>query len=279
MLVGMHIYDGDAAAMRRQQVAVAALARLPGLEGVNVQFQTEPWAALPGIETRKVLTQDSLIAAGPGGRRKPLTRELLDVFADIAAARGHRYFAYINSDIVILPAAIEIVERQPRQTYAICRHDVDRVDEQSGGTLLTAGVDMFVLSVNWWRRHRRRFRPYVLGNACWDNVYTAIMMCHSDGVILNRDLLIVHERHPPLWHDGTATARYNGFMAALDARYFSLWCKYWERLEQGRARGASAAEEQTLRDEVFVWRSSPATAVQQSIRNVRARLRFRRVIR
>ena len=117
----------------------------------------------------------------------------------------------------------------------------------------------------------------MIGDACWDNVYTAVMMCHSDGIILNRERLILHERHESLWNDGTPSARYNGFMAALDARYFALWCEYWDRLEQGRVRAVSAGEETRLRDEVFVWRPSASEALRQSVRAVRARLRFRRL--
>src|SRR5688572_14284252 len=88
MLVGTNIYEGDAQVMRRQRQAVAALRELPGVEGVNIQFQTGPWAALPGIETVPALTRDSLTTAGPGGRRKPLTRELFDQLATVAVARG-----------------------------------------------------------------------------------------------------------------------------------------------------------------------------------------------
>jgi hypothetical protein len=102
------------------------------------------------------------------------------------------------------------------------------------------------------------------------------MMCHSNGLILNREPIILHERHPTLRHDVTSTARYNGFLAALDARYFSLWCEYWGRLEQARAEGMSAAGQQALRDEVFVWRRSAKSALQQSVRSARARLQFRR---
>jgi hypothetical protein len=259
--------------MRRQQAAVASLARLPAVEGLNLQFRTGPPATLPGIETRAVLVQDSLAISGPDGRRKPMTRELLDVCADEAASRGHTYFAYINSDIVVLPAAIERVEREGRATYAISRCDVEAGDDGSNGSLLTAGLDMFVWSVGWWRNNRRRFRSYVVGDACWDNVYTAITMCHSNGAILNRDRLILHERHDARWHDRTPTARYNGFLAALDARYFSLWCTYFDRLERLRRERASAEAEQALRDEVFVWQRSAADALRQSIRNIRARVR------
>jgi hypothetical protein len=278
MIVGTHLYEGDAAAMRRQQSAVTALSRLPGVQAVNVQFQTGPWASLPGIEMMPALLSDSLTVVGPGGPRKPLTRELFDVLARVAGARGLRHFAFANSDVVILPAALEALGREVRQTYAISRHDIDHLDgDVAEGAVLTAGIDMFVVSVEWWRRHARRFRHYVLGDACWDNVYTAVMMCHSNGLILNREPIILHERHRTLRHDVTSTARYNGFLAALDARYFSLWCEYWGRLEQARAQGVSAAGQRALREEVFVWRRSAPAALRQSIRSARARLRFRRL--
>jgi hypothetical protein len=223
------------------------------------------------------LLGDSVTAAGPGGRRKPLTREFFDVLSRVATARGHHYFAFVNSDVLVLPAALEALAREVRQTYAISRHDIDRLDgDVARSTLLTAGIDMFVVSAEWWRRHCRRFRPYVIGDACWDNVYTAVMMCHSDGIILNREPLILHERHQTLWNDTTSTARYNGFLAALDGRYFSLWCEYWDRLERARAQGVSAAGQRALRDEVFVWRRSAKAALQQSVRSARARLQFLR---
>ena len=50
MIIGTHVYEGDGAAMRRQQSALAALSRLRGVQAVNVQFQTKPWASVPGIE-------------------------------------------------------------------------------------------------------------------------------------------------------------------------------------------------------------------------------------
>jgi hypothetical protein len=277
MFVGMHIYDGDAAAMRRQRAAIDAVRSLPGTEAVNYQFRTAPWATLPGIEMVPALVQDSLTTAGPGGLRKPLTRELFDLLAAEAARRGHRYFAYINSDIIILEAAVDEIERLKKQTYAISRHDIEAGDDTSG-RLLTSGLDMFVMEPAWWLRHRRRFRPYVIGDACWDNVYTAVMMCHSNGAVLNRDRLILHERHPVLWHDATATARYNGYMAALDGRYFSLWCEYWEQLKRLRADGASREAEEALRQRVFVWRASPIDALRQWPRNLLARQRFRRLV-
>jgi hypothetical protein len=277
MLIGLNAFSGDAGAVRRQQAAAEHLLRLSSTEVVNLQFRSGPQTTLAGIETLPALSQDSREIAGPGSRSKAMTLEMFDVLAATASARGHDYFAYVNSDIIVLPAALDRIVDGRRETYAISRYDVASADDLKGGTQVTAGVDMFVFSPVWWRSHRRRFRSYVVGDACWDNVYTAVMMCHSNGAILNRDPLIVHERHPAVWNDATSSASYNGFMAALDARYFSLWCQYFARLEKARADGASAAVEQELRDSTFSWRPSVTAAVRQSIRSIRARWQFHRL--
>ncbi len=275
ILAGTSLYPGDEATMRRQELAVRALSSLQSVEGLNLQFRDAAPTSLPGIETMALLTTDSNEVAGPGLRRKPVTRDVFDILSRTAAARGHQYFAFFNSDIVILPGAVDEVVRHSRETYAISRHDVDQLNgDHSCGAALLYGLDLFVVSVAWWQRARWRFRPYVVGEACWDNVYTALMMCHSNGVVLNRDPLILHERHPTSWNSNTPTARYNGFLAALDARYFSLWCDYCRLLEQARARGASEADELAIRKQVFVWRRSPVEAVRQTIRSARARVRF-----
>jgi len=277
MLIGLNAHPADGEAMRRQEQAGRQLTKLRDVQAVNLQFRTGPQTRLAEIESLAELVQDSTVIAGPGRRSKPITRELFEVLARLASARGHRYFAYINSDIVVRPEAIDVVEKERRETYAICRHDVDSIEDMRDAAPLLAGIDMFVFSVDWWNRHRRRFRPYIVGDACWDDVYTAVMMCHSDGVILNRDPLILHERHPTAWNDATSSASYNGLLAALDARYFDLWCTYFYRLEKARAAGVSQDVEQRLREEVFVWRPSAAEAIKQSLRSLRARWRFHRL--
>jgi hypothetical protein len=275
VLIGLQLHEGDASATRRQQHAVEALGRLSGVDCLNVQFRNRRPVTHSEIETAALLTRDSTSFTAANGRPKPLTLEMFDVLARTAARRGRRFFAYINSDIIVTPAALAAVRARGCQTHAISRSDVDHVDGDTAvRPPLTAGVDMFVVDVDWWKRHRHRFRPYVIGDACWDNVYTAIMMCHSDGAILNREPLILHERHPVAWNAATPTAHYNGFLAALDARYFSLWATYWYRLEHARTHGP--IDEEALRREVFVWRRSVWAAMHQAGRNARAWMRYRR---
>jgi hypothetical protein len=142
--------------------------------------------------------------------------------------------------------------------------------------LVTAGQDMFVVARRWWSLQRARFRQYIIGEACWDNVYTAIMMCHSDGVILNREPLILHPKHERLWGEATAAARYNGMLAALDARYFSMWSDYWHRLEFARS-SFGPSDEDALRREAFVWRRSAIAAMRQGLRSALAQYRYERL--
>jgi hypothetical protein len=85
------------------------------------------------------------------------------------------------------------------------------------------------------RANRWRFRPYILGEACWDNVYAALLMCHGNGRLVNRDAVIRHEKHGTIWGDG-AFAEYNSLLASFDARYFTLWATYHARLVEAARR-------------------------------------------
>lgn len=280
MLIGLQLFDGDAASNRRQRLAVEALVRQPDVQTVNLQFQEGEPCVAPELETIPLLARDAIQVTRAAIRRKPITRELFDALATLAGARGLDHFAFLNSDVIVTPRLFDTVRAAGRDSYAIARADVDDATmSDSVPVMLTAGHDMFVVSVDWWRRESRRFRPYIVGDMGWDVVYTALLMCHSNGRILNREPLLLHERHAPAWHADTPGARYNGMLAALDARYFSMWCGYWQALEAARGAGASAADETRLRDELFVWRPSPVEAARQLGRAVKARLHLRRLQR
>ena len=274
MLIGLSLFDGDAGAMERQEAACEALCALAGIEAVNVQFTHGESRRDPRFETLAALATDSTIVTRSAGRRKPISVEMFDVLAAAAVARGHDYFAYINSDIVVTRALVNAVQRGARDTYAISRCDVGG---EAGDRMITAGQDMFAVSVRWWGDNRVRFRPYILGEACWDNVYTAVMMCHSNGALLNRDPLIMHRRHAAVWRDTTPAARYNGYLAALDARYFDLWSQYWHRLDTLRREDAPPSAEAELARAIFVWKRSAPNALRQFVRSARARQRYRRL--
>ena len=273
MLIGLNLFNGDARAMRRQSAACDALLEIEGVVPLNIQFSDgHDSCSDPRLASLPVLARDSRQVTGSNRRRKPIASEMFDALAAAAHARSLQYFAYINSDIVVTPALVERVQRSANDAYVVSRCDVG---ERAPNRMITAGQDMFVVSVAWWQRNRSRFRPYILGEACWDNVYTAVMMCHADSVLLNREPLILHERHAAMWRDSTPEARYNGMLAALDARYFDLWSKYWHRLEAMRT--ATLQDEEQLARDLFVWKRSAPSALRQFVRSALARRRYRRL--
>ncbi|HVH27473.1 MAG TPA: hypothetical protein VM818_11960 [Vicinamibacterales bacterium] len=142
------------------------------------------------------------------------------------------------------------------------------------GTLVT-GFDAFAFELAWWRANRWRFRPYILGEPCWDNVYAALLMCHGVGRLVNKDAVIRHEKHAATWGGG-AFAEHNSFLASLDARYFTLWATYHARLLGARTRNASDDDERAIASDVFVWRPSPGRALWQAGRSLKARIRYRK---
>src|SRR5262249_60705298 len=87
--------------------------------------------------------------------------------------------------------------------------------------MLIPGIDAVAFQIGWWTRERRRFRAYISGPPYWDNVYAAIMCSHGRGQIISDRRLIFHEQHPSTWRPEGPLADYNGFLAALDAPYFS----------------------------------------------------------
>ena len=275
VLVGTQFYATRRAdVVRRQAQCAASLVNLRGADVVNLQWPAErfDW---PAIETVVALEQDSRGVAGSPGPPRPILSELFAALGSLAERRGLRYFLFVNSDIIVTQAAVDAVTRLGKQTYAISRMDVDADTGRDAG-IVTAGIDAFGFDVDWWRAERARFRPYVLGEWFYDCVFAAIMMTFGDGVILNRAGEIRHEQHPRGPSASSRSALFNGYLAALDSREFTLWAQYHAGLETLRARGATEAEEHAFAKKTFVWRPSPFAAAWHAGRCVRARWSYTR---
>jgi len=257
LLLGTSVSGRPGDTARREAAAQASLAALGpgGTECVNLAFVDEP-AADGLLAQRCVLTLDAPRVSGVSGPRKPLVSEMVDALAAEASARGIPRIGLVNADIVVTPAAIERLASLDRPAAAVSRTDV------GGGApeaTLLHGVDMFVFDREFWRHERRRFRPYLLGERIWDNVYASLVACHG-GALLNRERLILHERHPSA-APGSSFERYVHLLAARDRSYFTLWCTYVARAAALRARGGSADEERALQRDVFRAPGSAAEAI------------------
>lgn len=269
LVIGSAFYPARGDAARRQERAREALLSLSGIIPINLQFEDERFD-LDGLRTLPVLRRDSRTVTGADGRRKPIVSEMLDALSSIAAEEKAPYFAYMNADIEVSQAAVDYITSERRDGYAFCRVDVDPQTREDFG-IQPYGVDMVAIRTDWWARERRRFRPYIAGEACWDNVYAALLCSYGSGDLVDHRKLIFHERHPAVWIDSPFAA-YNGHLAALDARYFSQWVTYVEAVM--RAPDAGADHERLIREVLgnphLAWRER----IRDAGRQVRARWRY-----
>lgn len=272
LLIGTHTYAASGSAAERQQRGLETLRQLRRAVIVNVQF-ADGGHHVDGVDTLAVLRKDSRTVARATATRKPVLSEIFDAVAQQAEARGLRYICFTNADILWSQAAVDWILDGGKQGCALSRRDFDGETGADLGVQLT-GVDALAIDVRWWRANRHRFRDYIAGEYCWDNVYTAIVMCHASAAIENRSGLLRHERHPSGASPDAATGRYIQLLTALDAWYFHLWCYYWGRLETLRTTGASLQAEEDLARSAFSRRQPVLQRILQTARSARARLRY-----
>jgi len=273
LLIGTHTFAAEGDSARRQAAGVASLCALDGVEIVNVQFERRPHHA-DGLPTLPVLRGTSNDIAGRSGPTKPIMSEMFDALAAHAASRNLASFCFTNADIIFSQDAVDWMLSAPRDAFVLSRQDFDG-RTGTPATMEVAGTDVFAISTRWWAANRTRFRPYIAGEGGWDNVYTAVLLCHGDAVLENRRPLVRHEIHPPGPMPSPQFGEYVRMLCALDARYFSLWCTYWDGLLRLRTAKAGADEEAAWAREVFVWKPTPGERLFQAGRNVKARLRYR----
>jgi hypothetical protein len=272
--IGTHFHAADAEGERRQARARAALLRLEGVVPINLQFVGEDIRP-EGFRTLPVLRLDSNTVTGAAGVRKPIVSEMFGALAEAARGDGCRYFVYLNADIEVTQAAVGAVLARRLDGYAFSRTDVDAATGAELGVQIF-GLDMFAIDAAWWAREGRRFRPYIAGEACWDNVYAALVCGHGRGEVINDRPGIYHQRHPTIWKDGPF-AEHNAFLATLDAPYFSRWVQYATRLEALRKGGLPVDGPRLVLDTLSDTRLSPLETAVHAARQLRARFRYARV--
>lgn len=271
LLIGTHTYPADGEAGRRQDAAVASLLALSRVSLVNVQLARAPHD-MPGLPTLAVLRRTSNTVSGAAGREKGTVRETFDALCAEASSRGLPYFCFTNGDILFSQQAVDWVLDSRREVYVFSREDFDGASGTPLG-IEVHGVDAMAVATGWWRRNSSRFRDYIIGESTWDNVYASILLCHADGAIENRRGLIRHERHERRW-TGSPFAEYTRLLAARDAGYFTIWCRYLDALERMRETGCGPAEEDALARSVFTRTPSVLDRAVQGARRVKARVRY-----
>lgn len=219
-----------------------------------------------------MLERSSRTVSGRAGPLKPIVTEIVDALVAHADARDIDRVLLANADILVGQAAVDLMLDDALDGCAFSRMDIDGPEGRAVGVQVH-GVDAFAVTCGWWRANRARLRDYILGESTWDNVFAAILLTHGRAAIENREGLIRHERHDSAWRQ-SPLADYTRLLAARDAPYFTLWCRYVDRLLALRARGASLDDERALAREVFRWEPGALTRVVQTGRSVKAALRY-----
>ena len=274
ILAGTHYHPGAPEALRRQVAASESLRALKNVRLVNLQFSEGPRVEMEGFETVAALRNDSRKASGIDGKRNPITREMCMVLATIATRSNLPYFMLVNSDEMVLPALVGVVLERKLEGYVFSRMEFSR--ETGRETGMTPGAHgCFVFQTRWWSDHDRLFRPYVIGEAYWDNLYATILLCHARALLLNRTGEFVrHEAHPRIWPDSPFLG-YTRYLASLDALYLAVWHQYIARLSELRDAGASEAEEMALQQQAFKFHPPTSTRLWHVGRCIKAWARFR----
>ena len=273
VLIGTHTWEAGPDATRRNAAAIASLHTLSGVEVVNLQFRDRPHQH-PELRTLAALPRDSNSLTRRAGPRKPVMVDLFDALAAEARARDFPYFCFTNTDIQISQPAIDWIREGEFDAYIFSRQNFDGQTGQAT-TIELAGYDVYAIRPQWWRRHRRRFRPYLAGEGVWDEVYTSIIMCYANAAIENRRGLVRHEAHPMVPIPSVWFGRYVQMLAAFDAAYFSIWCDYYVELGAMRAAGATLDDEWQLARRTFVYTPGPAQRAVQVARSAKWWLLYR----
>jgi hypothetical protein len=271
LLLGVNAFAAQGEAARRQAAALASWRDLAGVRLVNLGWPGDVYE-VEGFATHPLLSADARSASGRAGPRKPLVPEMFDRLARLAADAGCRWFAYANADVHWTQAAVDRVAAEALGAYALSRMDVDEGGRALG--MVTSGVDAFVVSVERWATLRRRCRAYIGGEPIWDNVYAAVLLRHAGALLLNRDALITHQRHPASDWRQSPYAGYLNYLAGLDRAHFSRWATYHHRLGALRAAGAPEADELRLQREVFTRREGALAGALQAARALKTRVRW-----
>ncbi len=271
LLIGANFYAARGDEARRQDGAIRALRALPGVHTANLQWPDSVYD-VEGVPTVPALRQDSLMATGREGRRKPMVAEILGALADLAGRQGCGHFMFVNADIEIMPAAVALIEHDPRDGFVLARTDFEAETRTPLG-VMQFGSDAFVFATDWWEQNAWRFRPYIAGEPVWDNVYTAILLTHSNAEFVNRPGLILHERHG-MSQRSSPFNDYTWLLAALDRPYFSLWAAFSAELSKLPNDASDETAVRTLRTRIFDPRALRRGRALQWARAVKARLRY-----
>ncbi|MCG8526776.1 MAG: hypothetical protein MI748_10380 [Opitutales bacterium] len=192
----------------------------------------------------------------------PIFKDVLDQAAEYAVETGSDLIVYSNSDIIISPIVIELIRSVYKRGYecqGYSRTDIRYKDFRNMANwvgLHLSGTDLFVISVDWWKRNRGIFEDYIMGAYWWDCVFVGQMMVHSRFFYASHIRgLIFHQIHEALSNSISPQASYNlQLRDTKDIGYYDIHTRYCDRLKafikENRSLPCVASNEFLLNDKM-----------------------------
>jgi hypothetical protein len=156
------------------------------LDLYNVQFKNDPSATLNDnfITLANLEQKSSDFVPNAKNKHLPIMSEIFDVMSDTNC----EYFVYTNNDIIVSNRLIKHVKETNRNCYPVSRLAIYPIqslqDDIKYSHYQVAGFDTFVVKAEWWKQHKDKFPPYILGFPAWDVHYATVMMMTDEKTTL-----------------------------------------------------------------------------------------------
>lgn len=229
-LIGTHVYPAKGEDLGRIADAFESWRRLD-VPLVNLAFPDEASRNPSAFEELRCLKRDSNTVTGQKGIRKPLMCDLFDGLFHVAIERNCTYFVFSNADIQLTADFCELVSTCDLDSLIFTRQDYTESPESQDSKLFFRGQDTYAVRTKWWSENRHHFRPYIIGESLWDNVYTAKFARKGRSKIIYRKNLCLHQRHEQKWNPGSVFGRYNDMLRLrYDYLDYGMWSLYAKKV-------------------------------------------------
>ncbi len=243
----------DPEKLRRQEIAAQSI------DSIRENFLLPINACLSDevIEREGWITSSALqwvTSPGTVPKKLPLVRDLFDQASAVAEIHGCEWFAVANADIILTnewKSRVKKLLQGEEEIFIFARTDLDRDSEgtlNQNPKLFHRGQDLYLCRVKTWEKIRHHFHSYILGEAYWDNIFTALFLTYAKGyLVLDQLGLCLHERHSKSWGE-SQLHRHNLFLANGPDIISTLRWKYFHLGLLLRAEDAGRSlDEQELR--------------------------------
>jgi hypothetical protein len=207
LAIGINIFQEN----KRQTFAIEILKKFKQkyseIKLYNITFKNEK--NIDGFIHLPVLETKSSDIIPNTTKSKPIAKELFNALG----ATDCDYFLFLNSDIFLTDKCIKLILKQEFESYIFSRidtYDINSINDPIVPMRMEiAGFDAWCVKKNWWLKNSEKFSDYIYGESLWDLHYGLTLYYNSNCFLGNKDIYIVHIKHPIQWSENSPEQKYN----------------------------------------------------------------------